>query len=171
MKELIKISNKDFFTPKSFYNMSFITVVCHLRRKQFMVLWSPIGPLQVGICGFSNWPPWKTPKSLLLQIHFSSLIRSIIKKSSNSVIYLHVFLIKTVWTDFSYWVPPSLEKSPKLDPRRIFLHRAIIFSMMRIRSILFHNYSHMSTPSSFKFYWYIFSKLSPTTQRVRFILA
>ena len=136
MKELIKISNKDFFTPKSFYNMSFITGVCHLRRKQFMVLWSPIGPLQVGICGFSNWAPSKTPKSLLLQTHFSSLIRSIIRKSSNSVIYLHVFLIRMVWTDFSYSTPPSLEKSPKLDPGRIFLHRADIISMGSIRNIV-----------------------------------
>ena len=151
MKELIKISKKGFCTQKSVYNMSFITGVRHLRWKQLMVLWSPIGPLQVGICGFSNWPPSKTPKSLLLQIHFSSLIRSIIKKSSNTVIYLHVFLIRMVWTDFSYWTPPSLEKSPKLDPGRIFLHRADIISIRSIRNIVLIIFSwcrtlHLSSP-------------------------
>ena len=50
-----------------------------------------------------------------------------------------------VWTDFSYSTPPSLEKSSKLDPGRIFLHRADIISMGSIRNIVLIIFMRRST--------------------------
>ena len=72
-----------------------------------------------------------TPKTLLSQMDFSRVIRSIFRNLSYSVIYLQGYISKMGQTDFLYWPPARRIKSPKLDPRRIFLHRENIFSIIR----------------------------------------
>ena len=90
----------------------------------YVNFWTPLTS-HIGISKIS------TPKTLLSQRDFSSIIRSIFQNLSYSVIYLQGYISKMGQTDFWYWPPSRRIKSPKLDPRRIFLHRENIISIIR----------------------------------------
>ena len=128
MKELKKISKLFCRSKIIFHKVIFISVTRHLRILHlwdfFLLFWSPS-------TSYFQISKLTTPKTLLSQMTIYSLIRSIYKNLSNSVIYLRGYLSTMAKTYFLYSPSAWPNKSPKLDPVRIFLHRANIISIIR----------------------------------------
>ena len=125
MKEHKNISKLNFYSKMVLHKVIFAPITAAQGNLHFYELyvyfWTPLSS-HIGISKIS------TPKTLLSQRDFSRVIRSILKNLSYSVIYLQGYISKMGLTDFSYWAPARRIKSPKLDPRRIFLHRENIIS-------------------------------------------
>ena len=133
MKELNKISKFGFNSKMMFHKVIFIPITTALRILHFYdlyVIFSTPSTSHIEISKIT------TPKTLLSQMAISRLIRSIYQNLRHSVIYLRGYLSKMGKTDFYYTAPAWRNKSPKLTPREISLHRGNIISMVSIRSIL-----------------------------------
>ena len=129
MKELQKISQLGFNSKMMLHKVIFIPITTALRILHFYDLYVHLTtPLSSHIQIFKI----TTPKTLLSQMAIYRLIRSIYKNLSRPVIYLRGYISKMAKTNFYYTPPARRNKSPKLDPREIFFHRANIISMVSI---------------------------------------
>ena len=133
MKELKKISKFGFNSKMMLHKVIFIPITTALRilhfNDMYVIFWTP-STSHIQISKIT------TPKTLLSQMAIYRLIRSIYKNLRHSVIYLRGYLSKMGKTDFYYTPPAWHNKSPKLTPRQIFLHRGNIITMVSIWNIL-----------------------------------